>query len=194
MKVYKSKAYAKARELYKDEGYGLTEVVLDASRCGVPQRRSRFFCIGALKATDNFLLDGIFSAYIQKEKSVKAYFQEKNIPLNIDAYYRHPTTYKRRAIFDVNEVAPTIRGVNRPKPSTYRRHEVDAVNEDEMSNVRHLTYRERALIQTFPQDFKFEELLLTNGDIEQMIGNAVPVNLAQYVAETVKLAMEENDG
>ena len=29
-------------------------------------------------------------------------------------------------------------------------------------------------------------------DVEQMIGNAVPVNLASFVAETVKLAVEED--
>ena len=40
----KSNAYARARALYKEHNYGLTEVVLDASRCGVPQRRNRFFC------------------------------------------------------------------------------------------------------------------------------------------------------
>ena len=32
-----SQAYSRARTLYKDCNYGLTEVTLDASRCGVPQ-------------------------------------------------------------------------------------------------------------------------------------------------------------
>lgn len=181
-----SQAFARARELYQDNGYGLTEIILDASRCGVPQKRNRFFCIGALGAEDDFLLDGIFREYVQEEKSVRTYFEENNLPLNIEAYYRHPTTYKRRAIFGVNEVAPTIRGVNRPKPGTYQHHDVDAVAEDEMDNIRQLTYRERASIQTFPVDFVFENLGLSNGDLEQIIGNAVPVGLAQFVAERLQ--------
>lgn len=182
-RAQESEAFAKARVLYKENGYGLTEVVLDASRCGVPQKRNRFFCIGALNAEDDFLLDDIFGEYIHEPISVKKYFESKQIPLDIDAYYRHPTTYQRRAIFGVDEVAPTVRGVNRPKPGTYKHHEIDAVGENELESIRHLTYRERATIQTFPANYVFDGLNLSNGDLEQMIGNAVPVGLAQFVAQ-----------
>ncbi len=160
----------------------------------MPQKRNRFFCIGALGAVDNFLLDRIFQQYIQEEISVRGYFEANHIPLNIDAYYRHPTTYKRRAIFSVDAVAPTVRGVNRPKPATYQRHEIDAVPENEMENVRQLTYRERAAIQTFPEDFVFEGLGLPNGDVEQMIGNAVPVGMAQFVANCLQRYIEQHQG
>ena len=34
-----SNAYAMARDKFKAVGYGLTEVVLDASKCGTPQKR-----------------------------------------------------------------------------------------------------------------------------------------------------------
>lgn len=88
-----SDAYAAAKELYQNHGYGLTEVVLDASRCGVPQKRNRFFCIGALNERDDFLLEYIFEAYIGEPLSVAQYFAANNIPLGIHAYYRHPTTY-----------------------------------------------------------------------------------------------------
>lgn len=84
---------------------------MDASRCGVPQHRNRFFCIGALNAPDAFLAEDIFRHYIGEEITVAEYFANNNIQLDIDAYYRHPTTYHRRAIFGTNEVAPTIRGV-----------------------------------------------------------------------------------
>jgi DNA (cytosine-5)-methyltransferase 1 len=42
-----------------------------------------------------------------------------------------------------------------------------------------LTSEERAWIQTFPKSFK---LIGNKSDIEQVIGNAVPVKLAHYVA------------
>lgn len=40
-----SDAYTEARKLFKEAGYGLTEQVLDASKCGVPQKRKRFFVL-----------------------------------------------------------------------------------------------------------------------------------------------------
>lgn len=178
-----SQAYARARKLYKDNNYGLTEVTLDASRCGVPQHRNRFFCIGALNAPDGFLIEDIFRHYIGEELSVADYFANNNIDLDIDAYYRHPTTYSRRAIFGTNEVAPTIRGVNRPKPATYNHHDNDAVPEDQMDDITQLTLRQRATIQTFPQNYQFENLQISRCDLEQMIGNAVPVELARFIAD-----------
>lgn len=181
-----SQAYSRARKLYKDSNYGLTEVVLDASRCGVPQHRNRFFCIGALNAQDGFLIEDIFRHYIGEEITVADYFARNNIQLDIDAYYRHPTTYSRRAIFGTNEVAPTIRGVNRPKPTTYSHHDKDAVPEDQMDGITQLTPRQRATIQTFPQNYHFENLTISRCDIEQMIGNAVPVELAHFVANRLQ--------
>ena len=185
-RVKKSKAYTKARALYKEHNYGLTEVVLDASRCGVPQKRNRFFCIGSLNAPDNFLSEEIFTHYTGTPVSVSEYFARNNIPLDIEAYYRHPTTYSRRAVFGIDEVAPTIRGVNRPKPANYQRHIKDAVQEANLQNIAQLSLRLRAIIQTFPQNFRFEDLQSTRGDLEQMVGNAVPVELARFVADRIQ--------
>lgn len=189
-----SNAYAEAKALYKEHGYGLTEVVLDASRCGVPQKRNRFFCIGALNERDNFLLQYIFEAYIGEPRSVAQYFAANNIPLDIHAYYRHPTTYHRRAIFSVNEVAPTIRGVNRPRPATYVHHENDAVEEADIPGISKLTLRQRATIQTFPQNFVFDDLDIALCDLEQMVGNAVPVCLAQFVANCLQHFIDLHQG
>lgn len=189
-----SSAYAAAKALYEEHGYGLTEVVLDASRCGVPQKRNRFFCIGALNRRDNFLLEYIFEAYIGEPISVAQYFADNNFPLGIHAYYRHPTTYHRRAIFSVNEVAPTIRGVNRPRPATYALHENDAVAQADVADINKLTLRQRATIQTFPQDFIFENQNIALCDLEQMVGNAVPVCLAQFVATCLQRYIEQHQG
>ena len=38
----------------KKAGYGISTTVLDASRCGVPQKRMRFFLIGKLGEPDGF--------------------------------------------------------------------------------------------------------------------------------------------
>jgi len=175
----KSQAYAEAKKIFKASNYGLTELVLDASRCGVPQKRKRFFCIGALNRDDDFLKNILLDHQSVIPLTVREYFTQNNLPLNFDYYYRHPRTYSRRAIYSVDEPSPTIRGVNRPRPSTYLRHPNDAAFSPE---IRSLTHQERALIQTFPPNFYFGNSLAV---AEQMIGNAVPVNLASHVAKAL---------
>lgn len=180
--VRNSMIYAKAKSLYAQEGYGITEVVLDACNCEVPQHRKRFFCIGAKNQKNNFMLGAVFSELFIHTMSVRDYFKLNGYKLPGEAYYRHPTTYSRRAIFSVDEISPTIRGVSRPMPSTYKRHEKDAVNADKFKEVRALSVIERAHIQTFPINFNFDGLGIGRSDLDQMIGNAVPVRLAEYVA------------
>ena len=97
-----------------------------------------------------------------------------------DYYYRHPRSFARRGIFSIDEPSPTVRGVNRPIPKTYKIHPGDATKD--LSKVRPLTTLERARIQTFPATFQFEG---SKTDLEQIIGNAVPVELAAYVGKHI---------
>ncbi|MBA7633663.1 hypothetical protein ES703_41234 [subsurface metagenome] len=100
--------------------------------------------------------------------------------LGIKYYYRHPRSYKRRGVFSIYEPSPTIRGVNRPIPKGYKRHPGDAA--DVSGNVRPLSTIERSYIQTFPKNFVFKG---NKSNLEQMIGNAVPVKLAEYIANSI---------
>lgn len=172
-RITDSRTYAEARQIYKDANYGLTEIILDASLCGVPQKRKRFFCIGGLGLEDGFLKDAMIQDLSKKPMTLRDYFGET---LDFEFYYRHPRNYSRRAIFSIDEPAPTMRGVNRPVPKGYEGHPNDACPLN--ATIRCLTTLERALIQTFPADYKW---IGTKTDTEQMIGNAVPVNLAFYV-------------
>ena len=170
----KSKAFEKARNIFKKSGYGLTQMTLDASKCGVPQKRKRFFCIGALGKEDDFMKDILQSGISKKALTLRDYFGDT---LDFEFYYRHPRNYNRRAVFSIDEPAPTMRGVNRPVPKGYPGHKNDACPIS--SDVRALTTLERSLIQTFPATYKW---IGNKTDMEQMIGNAVPVKLAEYVA------------
>lgn len=176
-RAQKSNAYSFARQTFKDSGYGLTEILLDASHCGVPQKRKRFFCIGAVGRPDEFAKELIESRISAHETTLRDYFGET---LDFEFYYRHPRNYSRRAIFSINEPAPTMRGVNRPVPKGYPGHANDACPLND--NIRAMTTLERALVQTFPPDFKW---CGNKTDMEQMIGNAVPVKLAEFVANAV---------
>jgi len=166
------------KKLFKETGYGLTESVLDASLCGVPQIRKRYFLIGQFEGEDNFLEYYIAKNLRQKQMTLHDYFGSS---LGIEYYYRHPRSYARRGIFSIHEPSPTIRGVNRPIPKSYVKHEGDPT--DDISTVRPLTTEERSYIQTFPENFIW---LGTKTEKEQMIGNAVPVKLAEFVGFCIK--------
>jgi len=176
-RITKSKILKDTIKIFKDSGYGLSHKVLNASLCGVPQARKRFFLIGHLNSNDGFL-----NPYLSKNQAESAMtvFDYLNNSLGIEYYYRHPRSYMRRAIFSIHEPSPTIRGVNRPIPNGYVRHGGDPVAIDH--NVRPLTTVERSYIQTFPSNFVFNG---TKTDLEQIIGNAVPVKLGEYVANCI---------
>jgi len=173
-----------ATEILKSAKYGLTQIVLNAALCGVPQKRKRFFLIGTLNADDGFMYDFIKRRLASKEMTVKDYFGDQ---IDIEYYYRHPRSYARRGIFSVNEPSPTIRGVNRPIPSGYSIHPNDPIKS--LDGIRPLTTIERAKIQTFPDSFNFYG---SKSEVEQMIGNAVPVNLGKFVATAILDYINEN--
>lgn len=170
-----SAAFAAAVGIFREAGYGLTTIVLNASHCGVPQLRKRLFLIGMLGEPDDFLLDDLTSAQSAEPMTVRQYLGDE---IDLGFYYRHPRTYQRRAIFSLDEPSPTIRGINRPMPPTYKLHSNDAVQD--LEEIRALTLEERARIQTFPHGYFDVEV--TKAAKEQMIGNAVPVELAKFVA------------
>lgn len=179
--VYNIERFATVAELKQrllGAGYGLTTQVLDASRCGVPQRRQRYFLIGKLGEQDGFLDGVLLSGLSEKHMSVRDYLGDT---LQTEFYYMHPRSYNRRAVFSVDEPAATIRGINRPIPENYKRHHADKANV--CDGVRALTTRERGYIQTFPETFSFPG---AKTDVELAIGNAVPPALAKYVAEKIK--------
>ena len=177
-----SRAFDAARAMFKRAGYGLSETVLDASRCGVPQVRKRLFMIGERGGQDGAVLPYLLRNLAAKPMTVHDYFGER---IDLNHYYRHPRSYARRGVFSIDEPSPTIRGVNRPIPPLYKPHPGDTAPPS--SNLRPLTTQERAMIQTFPPHWVWNG---TKADVEQMIGNAVPVKLAEYVARCLVDYME----
>ena len=176
-RILKTQKLQDALAIFRAAGYGLTYTVLNAALCGVPQKRKRFVMIGKLGEADDFIKKTLLENLSDHEMSVAEYFGDK---LDINYYYRHPRSYVRRGIFSTQEPSATIRGVNRPMPKGYKLHPGDPV--ESLEGIRPLTYKERSMIQTFPEEFSFEG---SKTDIEQMIGNAVPVNLGFYVADAI---------
>ncbi len=183
--IKKSHILDEVIQQFNNHGYGLSSVILDASYCNVPQSRTRFFLIGHYGDTNN-QLNGIMKKNLaNKQMTVRDYLDNT---LELEFYYRHPRNYNRRGIFSIDEPSPTIRGVNRPIPKGYQLNSCDPDNIS-LSSIRPLTTLERSYLQTFPNTFKF---VGTKTNLEQMIGNAVPVNLGTFVANAIKEYLEKD--
>jgi DNA (cytosine-5)-methyltransferase 1 len=176
-RIRKSNVIHKIYRLFKKAGYGLTTDILDASYCGVPQIRKRFFMVGHLGSRDNFLKSYFDKNKLSKQMTVYDYLGDS---LGLKYYFRIPTSYGRRAVFSIQQPSPTIRGVDRPIPKGYKGHPGDPVAIT--NRLRILTVKERSYIQTFPKTYKFEG---TKTDLNQIIGNAVPVKLSEFVANNI---------
>jgi DNA (cytosine-5)-methyltransferase 1 len=184
----KSRSFSAAKTLLSEGGYILAHCVLDASRCGAPQRRKRMFCVGLNKSeypkmTPERILTELNANLSDEPLSVKEYFKKNKLTKHLGGvkyYYRHPRNYSRRGIFSIDEPSATIRGVNRPVPAGYN----GLIDPPGISpkDVKPLSTKVRAMIQTFPESFEFN---MPKTSAEQMIGNAVPVALARHVALAV---------
>ncbi len=186
--IRNTNSFRAAIDNFSSAGYGLTKMILDASYCGVPQTRKRMFVIGALGESDGFLEDELKKNLSSQPMTIHDYLGDS---LGIDYYFRVPTNYNRRGVFSIYEPSMTIRAVDRPIPKGYKGHPNDPVP---VSQVRCLTPKERSYIQTFPADFQF---IGGKSDVNSMIGNAVPVNLAKYVGSALMryiMSKESSDG
>ena len=73
-RITKTQKLIDAKEIFKQAGYGLSEQILDASYCGVPQKRKRFFLIGKLRETDGFLDSFIKSGLCQANDDARLFW------------------------------------------------------------------------------------------------------------------------
>ena len=176
--IEKFNTLPRMKKILLDAGYGLSSMVLDASRCGAPQKRLRFILVGRLNAENGFLDSLLVERQSSKQMTVRDYLGDS---LQTQFYYMHPRSYNRRAVFSIDEPASTVRGINRPIPANYKKHSADKA--DIKDGVRALTTRERGLLQTFPENFEFPG---AKTDVELAIGNAVPPALANYLANCIK--------
>lgn len=175
----RSKAFATAVGMLGDGGYGIITRVLDASLCGVPQKRKRLITIGvngrSIKDVEATIGRALDEGLADHPLTMRGRFGSS---LGIDRFYRHPRSYARRGIFSMDEPAPTVRGVNRPVPPGYKPHKGDA---GPVEGTRALTTTERALVQTL-DGFT---IIGTRTQMEQQIGNAVPPLLSRYAAKAI---------
>lgn len=211
-----SEALENIKELFRKAGVGyeLSFEMLNACDYNVPQDRKRVIFVGIrkdLKFTYEFqkpnfkkvtLQDSIWDLKdnaLPAKKYNKTNGQDCVIPNHEYMIGGFSTIYmSRNRVRDWDEQSFTIQAGGRHAPIHPRAPKMKFIEQNIRTFVpgkeelyRRLSVRECARIQTFPDDFIFCYENISAG--YKMIGNAVPVNLAYYLAETIKVQLLQNE-
>ena len=177
---------------FSECGYNVFYKLINAKNFGVPQDRERVIIVGFRKdlgITDFSLPD------TNGEHSTLADALKGLPPVKPDEVCNAPYSSRymsRNRKRDWNEVAYTVPAM--AKQVTLFPGSPDMVKVDRDlwefgtdGETRRLSWRECAAIQTFPADMAFFGDLTS---IYKQIGNAVPVHLAEYVANCIRPYLE----
>lgn len=203
-----SSALENIKEMFRTAGIGyeLSFDMLNASNYNVPQDRKRVFFIGIRRdlnfkyefPTVNFpkinLQDVIFdlkNTAIPALKGNKTNGESCNFPNHEYMTGEFSTIYmSRNRVRSWDEQSFTIQAGGRHAPIHPQAPKMILIEKDLRKFqpgseylYRRLSVRECARIQTFPDNFIFHYSNVPAG--YKMIGNAVPVNLAKFLAESI---------
>jgi DNA (cytosine-5)-methyltransferase 1 len=202
-----TKAVKEFIQLFRECGYDVTMNLLNASDFGVPQDRKRVFYIGirndlgikfqfpkpmtkkyTLRDTIWDLKDNVLEALPNnRSRGGKCY-----IPNHEYMHGGFSTIYmSRNRVRSWDEQSFTIQAGGRHAPLHPQAPKMKFIEQNIRVFVpgyenlyRRLSVRECARIQTFPDNFKFYYNNISDG--YKMIGNAVPVKLAEVIATEIK--------
>ena len=194
------KEFAKFREKLENLDYKVAYQNLNARDYGVPQDRKRVFLVGIKKALkSNFYFNKINK--IKKSVSLRdCVYDLQSIDFNSNQIANHeyyegsfsPLYMSRNRVRSWQEVSFTIQASGRHSPLHPSAFPMVKKSTDcfvfAKINIRRLTVRECARIQTFPDNFIFKYKNLNDG--YKMVGNAVPVLLAYKIASELKITLE----
>lgn len=207
-----SEAVKNITTLFEEAGYTLGMKLLNAADYNVPQDRKRLIFVGIRKDLDfkfefpqptgekltlrDVIWDLQDSAVPAKEKN---YTNSKACKLPNHEYMIGGFSMiflSRNRVRSWDEQSFTIQAGGRHAPLHPQAPKMVKVEKDKQifkegseDLYRRLTVRECARIQTFPDDFIFHYDNLTAA--YKMIGNAVPVNFAFILAESIKQQLAE---
>lgn len=196
------------KDLFRNAGIGyeLSFQMLNAADYGVPQDRKRVFFIGYrrdLAHTFTFpdpldhhptLEDTIWDLKDTAVPAQEGNYRNEHCEVPNHEYFTggFSSIYmSRNRVRSWEEVSFTIQAGGRHAPIHPQAPKMELVERDARRFVpgqehlyRRLSVRECARIQTFPDDFIFHYQNVAAG--YKMIGNAVPVNLGQALAEAIR--------
>jgi len=191
---------------FKSVGYNVKYALLNASDYRVPQDRKRVIIIGIRSDLDlkyefphkQYVRKTLYDAIGDLKDPLPAKFNNKaNNPVDLSIPNHefmnggYSTIYmSRNRVRGWDEVSFTIQAGGRHAPihpsapkMTFVEQNVRIFAKDQEYKYRRLSVRECARIQTFPDNFIFIYTSIADG--YKMIGNAVPVEFARILAESI---------
>lgn len=178
---------------FSDCGYDVYCKLVNAKNFGVPQDRERVIIIGFRKDLNvsGFELPASSGKTMTLREAIGGMPEAK--PDDIcDAPYssRYMSRNRKRNWDDVSYTIPAMAKQVALWPGSPDMEKIDRDCWQFGSNglTRRLSWREAAAIQTFPTDLEFYGDLTS---IYKQIGNAVPVALAEYVANYIRPYLEQ---
>jgi|688.fasta_scaffold58458_3 DNA (cytosine-5)-methyltransferase 1 len=201
-------ALATIKQMFQDIGYTLSFKLLNASDFGVPQDRKRVFFVGYRQdlgksfefpapttPLKKITLDQAIGDLKETVISAKAgNFTNGDACLYLNHEYMiggFSSIYmSRNRVRKWDEVSFTIQAGGRHAPIHPQAPTMNFISQNVREFVkgkehlyRRMSIRECARVQTFPDKFKFYYTNVMDG--YKMIGNAVPVRLAQILAKKI---------
>ena len=199
------------KEMFTDAGYELSFQLLNASDYDVPQDRKRVFFIGIRKdlgfkfefpkntfpkITLEEVIEDLKGNVLPALEYNKTNGEDCKVPNHEYMIGSYSTIFmSRNRVRSWNEQSFTIQAGGRHAPIHPQAPKMKFIEQNKRIFVpgnehlyRRLSIRECARIQTCPDDFIFYYDKVAAG--YKMIGNAVPVNLARFLAESIKFQIE----
>lgn len=185
-------------DMFRESGYTVTYKLLNAKNYGVPQDRERVFIVGVrndLQVSYDFPeITNSEGNYVTLKEAIG---DLRNNPGEWMEGSFSPIFMSRNRRRGWDEVAFTVQASGRQTQIHPDSPEMEKLDKDKWEfkmdsaqKVRRMSVRECARIQTFPDEFEF----LGNPINEnyKMIGNAVPVKLAESVAVKLMKCLTES--
>ena len=180
-------------EDFSSKGYDVVPTLVNAADYGVPQDRNRVIIVGIKK---DLGIKYSFPKPTNNRMTLKEILKDIPAPskdevCNAPYSSRYMSRNRKR---NWNEQSFTIPAMAKqvtlyPGSPDMVKLGTDLWRFGDGGETRRLSYREAAAIQTFPKDMEFK------GDLTskyKQIGNAVPVKLAEVVAESLYPILEKN--
>ncbi|MDR1033250.1 MAG: DNA cytosine methyltransferase [Bifidobacteriaceae bacterium] len=190
---------------FRDAGYNVVYKLVNANDFGVPEDRKRVIIVGVrrdLEKTFTFPKEAINKPVLRDaigdlpEAIPAKALNKANSDLKIKNHEYFTGGFSsiymsRNRVRSWDEPSFTIQAGGRHAPIHPKAPKMQLVAKDKRVFVpgkehlyRRLSVRECARIQTFPDDFIFDYEYVADG--YKMVGNAVPVKLAEAVAKEIK--------
>lgn len=184
---------------YAERGYKFYSILYNSKYWGVPQNRDRYFMIGVHESIEKeFIFPVQQTEFVPKLSTV--------LEVEVDEKYYLKDSIAAEIIEKAKEIGkltsaqgitpyPTLAdgssyAITTRTHACYLQHHVDrklatlVAENDEQWKVRKLTPRESFRLQGFPDSF---EIVVSNAQAYKQAGNAVTVNVAQAIAERIRM-------